>query len=192
MEPASDMKVKLTDLPAQRHIELPSAFVREAIAGLPLYTALDRPAEDPDAGAAAADLHLYTESGNVFARGRVRGWLAAACSRCIGTVKVPVNENISVTFMPRQQLPADHADAGDEGAAITEDDLDLFPYDGEEIDLAPLLHEQLVLAVPFAPLCTDDCKGLCPQCGTDLNQNNCSCDRTPIDPRLAALKDIKL
>jgi DUF177 domain-containing protein len=192
MDTAGDLKVKLTDLPTQRHLELPSAFVRDAIAGLALYTALERPADDPDAGQASAHLHLYTEGGNVFARGRVRGWLAAACSRCIGTVRVPVDEDISVTYMPRHQMPddADIAGAGDVG--LTEDDLDLFPYDGEEIDLAPLLREQLVLAVPFAPLCAEDCKGLCPQCGADLNQTTCSCDRTPVDPRLAALKDIKL
>ena len=192
MDPATDMKVKLTDLPAQRHLELPAAFVHEAIAGLPLYTALERPADDPEAGSAAVDLHLYTEGGNVFARGRVRGWLAVACSRCIGPVKVPVNENIAVTYMPRQQLPDDDAEVGADGLALTEDDLDLVPYDGEEIDLAPLLREQLVLTVPFAPLCREDCKGLCPQCGTDLNVKTCSCDRSVIDPRLAALKDIKL
>src|SRR5688572_2151411 len=115
MDPSVDMKVKLTDLPAQRHIELSAAFVHEAIEGLPLYTALDRPKDDPDAGSAAADLHLYTEGGNVFARGRMRGWLAAACSRCITTVKVPVNENIAVTYMPRHQLPDDHAPVSEEG-----------------------------------------------------------------------------
>ena len=192
MQTEGTMKVRLVDLPAHRHIELPSTFVRETIEGLPLYTALERPAEDPEAGSATADLNLYTEGGNVFARGKLRGWLAAACSRCVASVKVPVDESISVTFMPRHQLPDEATGPADEGADLTEDDLDVFPYDGEEIDLTALLREQLVLALPFAPLCTDDCKGLCPVCGTDLNQTTCSCDRTPIDPRLAALKDIKL
>ncbi len=192
MQTQGDIKVKLSDLPAHRHIELPSTFVREAIEGLPLYTVLERPAEDPEAGQATADLNLYAESGNVFARGKLKGWLAAACSRCVNSVKVPVDETITVTFMPRHQLPAEDAGPVDEGTDITEDDLDLFPYEGEEIDLAPLLREQLVLAVPFAPLCSEGCKGLCPVCGTDLNVTSCSCDRTSIDPRLAALKDIKL
>jgi uncharacterized protein len=48
-----------------------------------------------------------------------------------------------------------------------------------------------VLAVPFAPLCREDCKGLCPQCGIDRNTGTCSCE-PPIDPRLAALKGLKL
>ena len=85
---------------------------------------------------------------------------------------------------------AEPADGG-EGAEIAEEDLDLFPYDGDAIDLEPLFREQFVLAVPFAPLCREDCKGLCPQCGIDRNTGTCSCE-PPIDPRLAALKGLKL
>ena len=55
----------------------------------------------------------------------------------------------------------------------------------------PLLREQFVLAVPYAPLCSETCKGLCPQCGIDLNSHTCACQK-PIDPRLAALKGLKL
>jgi len=193
MQPTPDTRVRIADLPAHRHVALPSAFVREAIDGLPLYAALERPDDDADAGEAVAEIDLYEESSNVFARGRLRGWLAAACSRCVGPVRVGVDEPLAVTFMPRHAMPAEDEQDGDDAAAEpTEDDLDLFPYDGDEIDLEPLLREQLVLAMPFAPLCAEDCKGLCPQCGADLNQTTCQCDRTPIDPRLAALKDIKL
>ena len=54
-----------------------------------------------------------------------------------------------------------------------------------------LASEQFVLAVPFAPLCMETCKGLCPQCGIDRNTASCNCD-PPIDPRLAALKGLKI
>ena len=54
-----------------------------------------------------------------------------------------------------------------------------------------MLREQFVLAVPFAPLCREDCKGLCPQCGIDLNTGTCACEK-PVDPRLAALKGLKI
>jgi uncharacterized protein len=71
------------------------------------------------------------------------------------------------------------------------DDLDLFPYSGEEVDLAPLLREQIILAVPYAPLCSDACRGLCVVCGIDRNTGTCTCDPTPIDPRWLALKILK-
>ena len=61
----------------------------------------------------------------------------------------------------------------------------------ERIDLEPVFREQFVLAVPYAPLCTEDCKGLCPQCGIDRNTASCSCE-PPIDPRLAPLKGLKI
>lgn len=77
------------------------------------------------------------------------------------------------------------------GVELATDDLDVFPYAGDVIDLEPLVREQFILAVPFAPLCKDDCLGLCPQCGVDRNVSSCACEK-PIDPRFAALQGLKL
>ena len=60
------------------------------------------------------------------------------------------------------------------------------------LDLHEGVRQYILMSEPAKPLCRPDCKGLCPECGNNLNQTTCSCDRTPIDPRLAALKDIKL
>jgi len=79
----------------------------------------------------------------------------------------------------------------DEGPEVAGEDLDLFPFDGETIDLEPLFREQFVLAIPYAPLCSETCKGLCQQCGIDRNTATCSCE-PPIDPRLAGLKGLKI
>ena len=56
------------------------------------------------------------------------------------------------------------------------DDLDTASHDGVEVDLEPLLREQLVLAVPIKPVCQPECKGICPNCGTDLNKKACGCN----------------
>jgi uncharacterized protein len=184
------MKVRLHELPCRRSVELSNELVRQAVSGLPLRAALERADDDPDAGRANADLELVAEGLSVFARGWLEGWVEVACSRCVGTVRLPFRERVQVTFLPRQQVPRDLAlDYSDE-IEVTEDDVDLYPYDDDEVDLEPLLREQVILAVPFAPLCREDCKGLCTQCGVDLNQTNCGCERS-IDPRLAALKDLK-
>ncbi len=82
-------------------------------------------------------------------------------------------------------------DADDDGVELDTDDLDVFPYGGGVIDLEPLIREQFVLVIPFAPLCKDDCLGLCAQCGTDKNVAPCECGK-PIDPRFAALQGLKL
>jgi uncharacterized metal-binding protein YceD (DUF177 family) len=82
-------------------------------------------------------------------------------------------------------------DDDDLGVELATDDLDVFPYTGDAIDLEALVREQFVLSVPYAPLCKEDCLGLCPQCGTDRNVAPCDCEK-PIDPRFAALQGLKL
>ena len=59
---------------------------------------------------------------------------------------------------------------------------------GDVIDLDEILREQIILALPMYPRCSPECRGLCPVCGIDLNQETCDCQRDEIDPRLAVLK----
>jgi uncharacterized protein len=183
--------VRLRELPTERDLALEPALVRGAVASLPVRVGLDPAQADPVGGAAEAHLNLEAEGDNVFARGTLQGWVEVACSRCVSPVRVAIDEKLQVTFLPRHRMP-EEMEGGDDELELTEDDLDLYPYDGQEIDLEPLLREQLILAVPFAPLCSEECRGLCPSCGVDLNREGCACTRTPSDPRLAALKDFKV
>jgi len=180
--------VLVRDLPVKRRFEVPAERVAEWLRGMPMRDALDAEVE---AGSGVAELELYADGTTVFVAGSFDGHVAVACSRCIGPVDLAIQETLRVTFLPRQELPDDTEDDADEGPEVTGEDLDLFPYDGEVVDLEPLLREQFVLAVPFAPLCSETCKGLCSQCGIDLNTGTCNCE-APIDPRLAALKGLKL
>lgn len=181
------MKVRIADLPSRQSIELDAAFVRAAIDALPMRSALERPDDDPDAGRASAEIELSVESDNVFARGTLAGWIEVACGRCVCAARITFDDQLAVSFLPRARVPED-----DDEVELTEDDLDVYPYDEDEVDLEPLLREHVILAIPYAPLCKPDCKGLCTVCGEDLNQTECACDRHVADPRLAALKDIKL
>ena len=74
---------------------------------------------------------------------------------------------------------------------IEEDDLTTAFYENEEIDLGHLMREQFCLSLPMKPLCQQDCRGLCPVCGTNLNRSGCDCKREWEDPRLAALRKLK-
>jgi len=186
-------QVLVRELPVHRRFEIGSQLVSDWLKGLPMRDALGAPDPDPDAGSGVADLDLYADGTHAFASGTFKGHLHVACSRCVGTVRLDLDEKLLVTFMPPDEMPTEDADAaaGEDGAEVPAGDLDVFPFDGDKIDLEPLFREQFVLAVPYAPLCREDCKGLCPQCGTDLNSGTCACEK-PIDPRLAALKGLKL
>lgn len=185
--------VLVRDLPVQRSFDIPGTTVATWLKGMPMRDALGAPEADPDAGTGHAELELYADGTHAFATGTFKGHLHVACSRCVGDVKLDLDEKLHVTFMPPSEMPSDENEIeGDgEGAEVATEDLDLFPYDGERIDLEPLFREQFVLAVPYSPLCREDCKGLCGQCGIDLNSGTCACEK-PIDPRLAALKGLKL
>jgi uncharacterized protein len=191
MTKSTPFAVLVRDLPAHRRFEVGSVTVADWLRGLPMRDALGAPENDPEAGGGVAELDLYADGNNVLAAGTFRGHLMVACSRCVEPVRIAIDDKIRVTFMPAAEMPAEDEAEPEEGLEVAEDDLDLFPYDGERVDLEPLLREEFVLAVPFAPLCTETCKGLCPQCGVDLNRGTCTCE-APVDPRLAALKGLKL
>lgn len=193
-KPANPFRVLVRDLPATRRIAVTPAFVAEAVKGLPLRDALG--GDDGEAATledgGTAELELYGDGENVHASGRVTGKVTVACSRCVGPVALELDEPLHVTFLPAHAMPSElDEDSAGEGVELAENDLDVYPYDGETVDLEPLIREQYVLAVPFAPLCREDCLGLCPQCGADKNHAPCACEK-PVDPRFAALEGLKL
>jgi uncharacterized protein len=117
--------------------------------------------------------------------GTVRTTLELPCSRCLEPFRSPVDASFDLRYQP-------HAlNTGSDEREIEEDDLSTAFYENDEIDLGQLMREQFYLSVPMKPLCQDDCRGLCPVCGTNLNRGTCECKRDWVDPRLAVLKNLK-
>jgi uncharacterized protein len=126
----------------------------------------------------------YYRSGlDIFFRGAVRGEVLGTCARCLEEYAFGVDHPFVFVLTPRV--------AATEGTRLTPDDLALSYYEGEEIDLTPLVHEQIILALPTRPLCGEACRGLCPRCGANLNPGPCGCPtEAPLDPRLAVLHEL--
>jgi DUF177 domain-containing protein len=117
--------------------------------------------------------------------GRVRTTLELPCSRCAEPFKSPVDATFDLRYLPRSH------NVGEGEREVEEDDLSTSFYEDEKIDLGQLMHEQFYLSLPMKPLCREACRGLCPQCGANLNRGTCDCRRDWEDPRLAALKALK-
>ena len=117
--------------------------------------------------------------------GDVRTILELGCSRCVEAFQLPVASHFDLRYWPMTEA------AGESEAEIAQDDLETSYYTDDQIDLNELLREQFYLALPMKPLCREDCRGLCPQCGTNLNSGECSCAPAWEDPRLAALKALQ-
>src|SRR5688572_4439903 len=107
--------------------------------------------------------------------------LELTCSRCVEPFQLPVDTTFDVRYLPQTD------NAGEE-REVEEDDLTDAFYRDDVIDLGQLMEEQFYLALPMKPLCRPDCKGLCPNCGTNLNVETCDCQVRWEDPRLAGLK----
>jgi uncharacterized protein len=117
--------------------------------------------------------------------GTVKTELELPCSRCLEPYRMPVDAPFDLRY-----LPATAASTETE-REIEEEDLETSYYRDDQIDLNELLREQFYLALPMKPLCQDACKGLCAQCGMNLNTGTCDCAAEWVDPRLAALRDLK-
>jgi uncharacterized protein len=118
--------------------------------------------------------------GRFYWHGTIEGNVELECRRCLGEASGRVSEDAHLIF----------AEAGTEGA---EDDPDVYVVDerASELDLRPAIREQWLLNVPGYALCRDDCKGLCPACGAELNLGDCGCAAAPADPRWATLHKIR-
>ena len=129
-------------------------------------------------------------------RFRVVGTVVTAlelrCSRCLEPFSLPVNSAFDLRYLPQgagyDEKKKTASDDPDEDVEVEDDDVSMTFYRDEEIDLSELLREQFYLVLPMKPLCKQHCKGLCPQCGVNLNIETCQCSVQWEDPRLAGLK----
>jgi len=137
--------------------------------------------------AAPAELSLDVQklaAGAFAVAGRVSATLHVECSRCIEPFEVPVNAAFDLRYLPASD------NTGEAEQEVGEEDLTTAFYREGMLDLIDLMREQFVLALPMKPLCTEDCRGLCPHCGTNLNKSQCDCAAKWEDPRLAQLKSL--
>ena len=114
--------------------------------------------------------------------GRLQTTLEQSCSRCLEPFRQLVDALFDIRYLPQTE------NTGADEREVEEDDLSDAFYRDEQIDLRQLMEEQFYLALPMKPLCRTDCKGLCPNCGTNLNDATCECEIRWEDPRLAGLK----
>lgn len=150
-------------------------------------------------GPVSLSLHLdRVDDKDIVVKGRGKLPVAADCRRCLDPVGLDLPVAFQLDFVHEDRLkdlvpPArDDDEEAEIAGSFATDEADQIPYSGKELDLAPAVREQLLLALPMDALCKDDCKGLCQICGGNLNTDTCSCDRHIPDPRWAGLKNIKL
>ncbi len=118
-------------------------------------------------------------------KGTARGQVHGDCSRCLTAAKARFKTSFRL-YVQRKQADAEELEAVED-----EDEILVVDPGVREISLEATLRDAVALALPLRIYCRQDCKGLCGQCGEDLNQGSCSCSQQQTDPRWAALEQLK-
>ena len=121
---------------------------------------------------------------DIRVRGDYSGEFEVACARCLAPVRKKLAGSFDVLYRPLG------ADQGTPERSITASETEIGYYQESGLMLEDVLREQVLLSLPARTLCRDDCKGLCPRCGKDLNTEQCACETAPVDPRWSALSDL--
>lgn len=136
-------------------------------------------------GAVLLTADITREGTRTDVRGTIKADATLACTRCLE----PIDQTFDLEF---DDIFVDASEASTQvETEVAVEYLDEELLTGGEIDLRNVVREQLLLALPEQIFCSDDCKGLCPQCGGNRNLIDCRCDDDEIDPRWAALKVMK-
>ena len=129
--------------------------------------------EDPglefSAAAVNGSVRLEKHGRDILVRGKLQGHLQLACGRCLENFALPADADFDLLLVPGPGTP------GSEDEELSAPDLDLDYYTGETLELEAIIREQIILMLPLKPLCTEDCKGICPRCGAVLNREACTC-----------------
>jgi len=123
---------------------------------------------------------------SIMIKGTIQTTLGLECVRCLEAFTHPLVSSFELTLFPSQEAPTE------EEKELEQDDMELGFYEGGEIHLSEIACEQVFLEIPYQPLCRENCIGLCPVCGKNLNQSSCECKKEELESGFAALKKLKL
>jgi uncharacterized protein len=143
--------------------------------------------ECPDFTLDGVDIDCLTTktSDNIFIKGSFSALIEIYCSRCLENTKISIGSDFAYTLIPAKTETR-------EDLELKPEELEVTYYQGDFFDLKPIICEQIILQIPIKVLCSEECKGLCQQCGTNLNTSSCNCSSNIIDSRMAVLKNIKI
>jgi uncharacterized protein len=135
------------------------------------------------------ELRLSKSGTDVVVRGTLEARVTAPCSRCLEPAAVAVNEAISALAVPATTTRESPGNKDDDD--ISPEQADLIPYDGENLVLDDLVRDELLLAIPMIPLCSEACPGIHPQLSSEERRATEQDDVEDIDPRLRPLLQLK-
>jgi uncharacterized protein len=130
-------------------------------------------------------LSLDKQADHIRVTGKIEGSLEVDCHRCLRTFSFPLSEDVDIYLIEEDRTPEE-----DEKELDLEEPAYEF-FDGEVIEIDQLIAEQIFLALPVKVLCAEDCRGICPNCGANLNEETCQCKADNRQSPFAKLESFK-
>ena len=177
------MKIRVDDIIEQpKHLSF-----REPCEAFPLLAELQVKGDGEFLSPLAVELTVAREYGHIRVKGEVAVRMRFACSRCLVSFDADINSAFTMFYTEGNRIDSD-----EDEVELAEEDLVSVSYEGDEIDFAPEIAEQVIMDLPLKPLCGEGCQGLCATCGADLNEGECGCERASFNFKFGALKNFKV
>ncbi len=133
-------------------------------------------------GPVVGELEVENSGSLLLLRGNLRAKARLTCVRCLGAFECPLDIRIEEEFATRETQP--------DVLTIDRDEPEASAMADFVLDVSELVRQQLLLGIPMGSVCRDDCRGLCPNCGQNLNEGSCTCADEPIDSRWSQLANL--
>lgn len=117
------------------------------------------------------EFRLKRSKNKIKVRGLIDCIVILTCSRCLEEFGYLVSTTSDFDLLSQDSAP------DIQELELKRDEMDIYYYEGSEVELEPLIHEEIMLNLPIKPLCSESCRGLCPICGTNQNYGQCSCKK---------------
>ncbi len=176
------MKFRIEDIPPEGRAEEHSVDESQLAERLAAETVRSFRFSSP----IGVSLKLSRSGGVVLVKSRIAARVEWVCARCLDSFFMDLTSEFTTTWKPRPpnfSLPDE--------VELSREDLETEFYQGDEIDVTPLVQDQILLTLPQKAICREECRGLCPRCGKNLNREVCQCREEEMDPRLAPLKNFR-
>jgi uncharacterized protein len=128
------------------------------------------------------DCLITKTSGTVFIKGSFSALIDICCSRCLENTKLSIGSDFAYTLIPAKTETSKDLE-------LKPEELETSYYHSDFIDLTHVICEQIILQIPIKVLCSEECRGLCQQCGANLNVSSCKCSSNYLNSRMAVLKN---
>ncbi|MDY0291691.1 MAG: DUF177 domain-containing protein [Desulfuromonadaceae bacterium] len=156
---------------------------------LPVLAQLQEDATIVETTPVVCHVHLHKIAQIVEVDGDAKVTVQMQCSRCLEEQHIELKVSFHQSYV--EELPQVKDEDGGE-LELSAEQMGLELFDGKQIDLRDEIQQQIVLALPIRPLCSEKCKGLCSECGVNLNVDRCSCRNGNISMHFATLRDFKV